>query len=127
MDAKKDVALLSVDSHVEHEGLNFIQGEVAEGQEVLAISGAFGLSLSSATGIVSATGVKLKRGQRFGMIQTDTVVNPGSSGGPLFNDRGEVVGLISNIYSNTGNFSGAAFVIPADILIKLLEKKGFGG
>ena len=61
------------------------------------------------------------------MIQTDTVVNPGSSGGPLFNDRGEVVGLISNIYSNTGNFSGAAFVIPADILIKLLEKKGFDG
>ena len=124
-DRKKDVALLAIPKEANMIGLSLSEVRMKEGQEVLAISGAFGLSLSSSTGIVSALDVKLKKGQSYGLMQTDAAVNPGSSGGPLFNVGGEVVGLISNIYSNSGDFSGAAFVIPADVLIKLLEKKGF--
>lgn len=122
-DSNSDVAMLSVQKKQSMKGLRLAGEEVREGQEILAISGAFGISLSSSAGIVSSSGVKLKNRQKFGLIQTDAALNPGSSGGPLFNHKGEVVGMVSNIYSNTGNFSGAAFAVPAPVIVQLLERR----
>ena len=55
-------------------------------------------------------------------IQTDVAVNPGNSGGPLFNDRGEVVGINSQIYSRTGGFQGLSFSIPIDVAYKIKDQ-----
>jgi serine protease Do len=66
-------------------------------------------------GIVSAKGRSLPQENFVPFIQTDVAVNPGNSGGPLFNMRGEVVGINSQIYSRTGGFMGLSFAIPIDV------------
>src|SRR5258706_7040954 len=69
-------------------------------------------------GIVSAIGREVRGGSAYNyvnFIQTDVAVNPGNSGGPLFNMSGEVVGINSQIYSNTGSYAGLSFAIPIDI------------
>jgi serine protease Do len=66
-------------------------------------------------GIVSAKGRSLPQENFVPFIQTDVAVNPGNSGGPLFNLRGEVVGINSQIYSRTGGFMGLSFAIPIDV------------
>ena len=123
---RDDVALLAVAKKGIEGALSLRELPIEEGIHVLSISNAFGVSLSSSTGIVSALDVKLKRTQPFGYLQTDAALNRGSSGGPLFDSEGKVVGLVSVIYSNTGAFSGAAFAVPASRLTQLLNKKGFG-
>ncbi|HRC70012.1 MAG TPA: trypsin-like peptidase domain-containing protein, partial [Candidatus Competibacter denitrificans] len=72
------------------------------GEWVLAIGSPFGLEHTATQGIVSAVGRNLPSGTYVPFIQSDVAVNPGSSGGPLFNLRGEVVGINSQIYSSTG-------------------------
>ena len=98
---RDDVALLKVAKKGFKGALSLRVLSVEEGMHILSISNAFGVSLSSSTGIVSALDVKLKRTQPFGYLQTDAALNRGSSGGPLFDSEGDVVGLISVIYSNT--------------------------
>jgi len=124
LNRKNDVALLEVDIK---EGSNHaleLDDQVAvEGQGALAIAGSFDLSISSSVGIVSAVDVVLPGKKKLKLIQTDAAINPGSSGGPLLNNQGKVIGLISNIYTKTGSFSGAAFAIPAPAIKKLIAIK----
>lgn len=122
LNKSEDVALLSVNfPEFTENGLEISKRSLQDGQSLLAISGAFGFSMSSTVGIVSAQDVKLRVGQKHGLLQTDAALNPGSSGGPLFDRYGEVVGLISNIYSKTGTFSGASFAVNARRLRVLLK------
>jgi serine protease Do len=78
-------------------------------------------------GIVSAKGRSLPDSSYVNFIQTDVAVNPGNSGGPLFNLAGEVIGINSQIYSRTGSFSGISFAIPVEVAMKVkdqLQKHG---
>jgi serine protease Do len=72
-------------------------------------------------GVVSAKGRSLP-GDQVPFIQTDVAVNPGNSGGPLFNTRGEVVGINSQIYSETGGYQGLSFAIPIDIAVRIKDQ-----
>ncbi len=85
------------------------------GEWVLAIGSPFGFENTVTAGIVSAKGRSLPQENYVPFIQTDVAVNPGNSGGPLFNMRGEVVGINSQIYSRTGGFMGLSFAIPIDV------------
>lgn len=90
------------------------------GQWVAAIGSPFGLENSITAGIVSAR--KRETGDYLPFIQTDVAVNPGNSGGPLINMRGEVVGINSQIYSRSGGYMGISFAIPIDEAIKISDQ-----
>lgn len=85
------------------------------GEWVVAIGSPFGFDNSVTAGIVSAKGRSLPQESYVPFIQTDVAVNPGNSGGPLFNLRGEVVGINSQIYSRSGGYMGLSFAIPIDV------------
>jgi serine protease Do len=90
------------------------------GEWVVAIGSPFGLENTVTAGIVSAKG--RDTGDYLPFIQTDVAVNPGNSGGPLLNMRGEVVGINSQIYSRTGGFMGISFAIPIDEAMRVGEQ-----
>ena len=92
------------------------------GEWVAAIGAPFGFENSVTAGIVSAKGRLLPNESYVPFIQTDVAVNPGNSGGPLFNMRGEVVGINSQIYSRTGGYMGVSFAIPIDIAMNIAEQ-----
>ena len=89
--------------------------DVRVGEWVVAIGAPFGFENTVTAGIISATARSLPEGTYVPFIQTDAAVNPGNSGGPLFNMKGEVIGINSQIYSRTGGFQGLAFAIPIDV------------
>ncbi|NNC98759.1 MAG: trypsin-like serine protease [Gammaproteobacteria bacterium] len=120
LDRASDLALLRVDVGM-LPVLEISDKQLVEGQSVLGIGAAFGLSVSSSLGIVSALNVRLNTVKVAGMIQTDVSVNPGSSGGALLDSDGEVVGLITKIYSKTGTFAGSSFAVPAAKITSMLE------
>ena len=92
------------------------------GEWVLAIGSPFGLESTVTAGVVSATGRNLGNDSQVPFIQTDVAVNPGNSGGPLFNTRGEVVGINSQIYSQTGGYMGMSFAIPMDVAGRIKDQ-----
>ena len=92
------------------------------GEWVLAIGSPFGFENSVSAGVVSAKGRSLPDDSFVPFIQTDVAVNPGNSGGPLFNARGEVVGINSQIYSRTGGYQGLSFAIPIEVATKVKEQ-----
>jgi serine protease Do len=97
------------------------------GEWVVAIGSPFGFENSVSAGIVSAKSRSLPDSNYVPFIQTDVAVNPGNSGGPLFNLAGEVIGINSQIYSRTGSFSGISFAIPVEVALKVkdqLQKHG---
>jgi serine protease Do len=114
-DPVSDIALLKVEAS----GLQPVRvGDPARlrpGEWVAAIGAPFGLERSVTAGIVSALGRTLPEESFVPFIQTDVAVNPGNSGGPLFNLAGEVVGVTSVIYSDTGGYQGLSFAIPIDV------------
>jgi serine protease Do len=85
------------------------------GDYVLAIGAPFGLEETATAGIVSATGRSLPGDGAVPFIQTDAAVNPGNSGGPLFDATGAVVGINSQIYSSSGGYQGVSFAIPINL------------
>jgi serine protease Do len=91
------------------------------GEWVLAIGSPFGLESSVTAGVVSAKGRSLPQ-DSTPFIQTDVAVNPGNSGGPLFNTRGEVVGINSQIYSQTGGYQGLSFAIPIEVASRIKDQ-----
>ena len=88
---------------------------VKVGEWVLAIGSPFGFENTVTAGIVSATSRSLPDGTYVPFLQTDAAVNPGNSGGPLFNLKGEVIGINSQIYSRSGGYQGISFAIPVDV------------
>jgi serine protease Do len=92
------------------------------GDWVLAIGAPFGFENSVTAGVLSAKGRSLPDGSGVPFIQTDVPINPGNSGGPLFGLDGEVIGINSQIYSNTGAFQGMSFAIPIDVAMKIAEQ-----
>jgi serine protease Do len=126
-DAKSDVAVLKINAH----DLPVTQlGDprtLQVGEWVVAIGSPFGLENTVTAGIVSAKGRSLPDDTYVPFIQTDVAVNPGNSGGPLFNLRGEVVGINSQIYSRSGGYQGLSFAIPIDVAMnvgKQLQTQG---
>ena len=97
------------------------------GEWVLAIGAPFGFENSVTAGIVSAKGRALPQENYVPFIQTDVAVNPGNSGGPLFNMRGEVVGVNSQIISRSGGYMGLSFAIPIDVAMDVAEQLKGGG
>ncbi|MBI1397528.1 MAG: Do family serine endopeptidase [Betaproteobacteria bacterium] len=119
LDKRTDVAVLKIDAS----GLPTVEiGEsdsVKVGSWVAAIGSPFGLENTVTAGIVSATSRNLPSDAYVPFIQTDVAVNPGNSGGPLFNLKGQVIGINSQIYSRTGGYMGLSFAIPIDVAMKV--------
>jgi serine protease Do len=115
VDKPTDIAVV----RIEAKGLPAVRlgdpSKVRVGEWVLAIGSPFGFENTVTAGIVSATSRSLPDGTYVPFIQTDAAVNPGNSGGPLFNMKGEVIGINSQIYSRTGGYQGLAFAIPIDV------------
>jgi serine protease Do len=128
LDKASDVALLKIDAS----GLPAVKlgdsSTVEVGDWVLAIGSPFGLEHSVTQGIVSAIGRSLPDGNYVPFIQTDVAVNPGNSGGPLFNLRGEVVvGINSQIYSRSGGYMGLSFAIPVNVASNVARQLAANG
>jgi serine protease Do len=121
-DAASDIALVKIEA----DGLPVARlGDPAKlrpGEWVAAIGAPFGLERSVTAGIVSALRRTLPEESFVPFIQTDVAVNPGNSGGPLFNLRGEVVGVNSVIYSDTGGYMGLSFAIPIDVAMEVASQ-----
>jgi serine protease Do len=121
VDRKTDVALIKIDAR----GLPAVRiGDPAKarvGEWVAAIGSPFGFENSVTAGIISAKARHLPDEDYVPFIQTDVAVNPGNSGGPLFNMAGEVIGINSLIFSGTGGYMGLSFAIPIDVAMKVKE------
>lgn len=121
-DERTDVALLKVN------GTNYPALRVGNvdrlrvGEPVLAIGSPFGFDYSASAGIVSAKSRNMSGETSVPFIQTDVALNPGNSGGPLFNQNGEVVGVNSRIFSGTGGYMGLSFSIPIDVAMDVADQ-----
>jgi len=122
VDKTSDVAVLKIEA----KNLPTIKiGSAANtrvGEWVLAIGSPFGFENTATAGIVSAKSRSLPDDNYVPFIQTDVAVNPGNSGGPLFNMAGEVIGINSQIYSRSGGYQGLSFAIPIEVVMKVEEQ-----
>jgi serine protease Do len=121
-DQSTDLALLKIDVG----GLPVIpwadSSQLKVGEWVLAIGSPFQLSQTVTAGIVSATGrAELGFAQYEDFIQTDAAINPGNSGGALINGRGELVGINTGIYSESGGYQGIGFAVPSNLAKKVVD------
>ena len=120
-DKPSDIAVLKIDA----KNLPAVKLDPADdvkvGQWVVAIGSPFGFENSVTAGIVSAKSRTLPDESYVPFIQTDVAVNPGNSGGPLFNLQGEVVGINSQIYSRTGGYEGLSFAIPINVALHVKD------
>jgi serine protease Do len=118
VDKRSDVALIKIAAT----GLPTVRFGDSErlrpGQWVIAIGSPFGFENSVTAGVVSATARPLDE-TYVPFIQTDAAVNPGNSGGPLFNTDGEVIGINAQIYSRTGGYMGMSFAVPIDLALNV--------
>ena len=127
-DKRSDIALLKVKTDAKLPTVKI--GDAAKvkvGQWVLAIGSPFGFERTATQGIISALGRNLPSDNYVPFIQTDAAVNPGNSGGPLFNLDGEVIGVNSQIYSRSGGYQGVSFAIPIDVAMEVVDQIKTGG
>jgi serine protease Do len=121
-DPKTDVAVLRIDAkNLPTVPLGSTR-TLKVGEWVLAIGSPFGFENSVTAGVVSAKGRSLPDDSLVPFIQTDVAVNPGNSGGPLFNGRGEVVGINAQIYSRSGGYQGLSFAIPIELAVQIKDQ-----
>ncbi len=122
VDKATDIAVLKIDA----KNLPAVKtGDPAQakvGSWVVAIGQPFGFENTVTSGIVSAKSRALPEDSYVRFIQTDAAVNPGNSGGPLFNLKGEVIGINSQIFSRTGGSQGLAFAIPIDVAMQVEQQ-----
>ena len=121
-DPTTDIAVLRIDA----KNLPIVRlGDAQQlqvGDPVLAIGSPFGFEQTATQGIVSAKGRSLPGDAAVPFIQTDAAVNPGNSGGPLFDGTGAVVGINAQIYSQSGGYQGLAFAIPINVALKVKDQ-----
>ncbi len=122
-DSRTDTALLKIEAT----GLPFVKigdpSKLKVGEWIVAIGQPFGLENTLTKGVVSAKGRNVgDRDVLAAFIQHDAAVNPGNSGGPLFNLRGEVVGMNSMIFTRSGAFSGLSFAVPIDQAMDVVKQ-----
>lgn len=121
-DTSTDIAVLRIDA----KNLPVVRlGDAQQlqvGDPVLAIGSPFGFEQSATQGIVSAKGRSLPGDAAVPFIQTDVAVNPGNSGGPLFDGTGAVVGINAQIYSQSGGYQGLSFAIPINVALKVKDQ-----
>jgi serine protease Do len=122
VDRQTDVAVLKIEAT----NLPIVQmgnsSETKVGEWVLAIGSPFGFENSVTAGIVSAKARALPDESLVPFIQTDVAVNPGNSGGPLFNMKGEVIGINSQIFSETGGYQGLSFAVPIEVAANVQDQ-----
>ena len=127
-DKKTDLALIKVDTNRKLTPVKFGDSDkIRVGDWILAIGNPFGLGGSVTAGIISAKSRDIASGPYDNFIQTDASINQGSSGGPMFNLQGEVIGINTAIFSTTGGSMGIGFAIPANqahFVIKQLKEQG---
>lgn len=121
-DPQTDVAVLKIDAKDLPAVRLGDSDKVRVGEWAVAIGSPFGFENTVTSGIVSAKSRSLPDGTYVPFIQTDVAVNPGNSGGPLFNLNGEVIGINSQIYSSTGGYQGLSFAIPIDMVVKVKDQ-----
>jgi len=122
-DAKTDLALLKVEPKGKLPALKWgNSGDSRVGDWVLAIGNPFGLGGSVTAGIISARGRDINSGPYDDFFQTDAAINRGNSGGPLFNMKGEVIGINTAIYSPTGGSVGIGFAIPSTLANRVIKQ-----
>ena len=127
-DKRTDIALIKIEPTGALPAVKF--GDPAKlkvGEWVIAIGSPFGFENTVTAGIVSGKGRIMQDANLVPFIQTDVAINVGNSGGPLFNMRGEVVGINSRLFSPTGTYLGIAFAIPIDVALDVqtqLQAKG---
>jgi serine protease Do len=120
VDKRTDVAVVKID------GTNLPRLTIGDpsklrvGEWVIAIGSPFGLDNTVTAGIISAKA--RDTGDYLPLIQTDVAVNPGNSGGPLINMRGEVIGINSQIYSRSGGYMGISFAVPIDEAVRVADQ-----
>ncbi|MFC4521501.1 Do family serine endopeptidase [Cupriavidus pinatubonensis] len=118
VDARSDVALLRIAARSLPTVVLGDSSRVRAGEPVLAIGSPYGFESTATGGIVSAVSRPLPE-DTFPFIQTDVAVNPGNSGGPLFNQDGQVIGINAQIYTQTGGYQGLSFAIPINVATKV--------
>ena len=121
-DPATDIAVLRIDAKNLPVVILGDPARARAGDWVLAIGSPFGFENSVSAGIVSAKGRSLPGETYVPFIQTDVAVNPGNSGGPLFNLAGEVIGINSQIYSRSGGYQGLSFAIPIDVALRVKDQ-----
>jgi len=127
-DPKTDLALLKVDTDASLPYVELGDSDSARvGEWVVAVGNPFGLGGTVTAGILSARGRDINSGPYDDYLQVDAPINRGNSGGPLFNNRGQVIGVNSAIYSPTGGSVGIGFAIPSNLVrdvVAQLETNG---
>jgi serine protease Do len=121
-DKQSDIAVLKVDAKSLPTVTLGKSSNANVGEWVVAIGSPFGFENSVTAGIVSAKARSLPDANYTQFIQTDVAVNPGNSGGPLFNLAGEVIGINSQIYSRSGGFQGISFAIPIEVAMNVKDQ-----
>ncbi len=121
LDRRTDVALLKVNAH----NVPVVRTDPAPlcpGEAVAALGSPFGFASSVAVGVISAYPRFVAGASAIPFIQTDVAINPGSSGGPLFDARGRVLGMNSMLYSASGTYIGVAFALPIDRVLQIASE-----
>jgi serine protease Do len=122
IDKPSDVAVLKIDA----KNLPTVKlgdsRNIKVGEWVVAIGSPYGFENSVTSGIVSAKARSLPDETYVPFIQTDVAVNPGNSGGPLFNMKGEVIGINSQIYTRSGGYQGLSFAVPIDEAVHVKDQ-----
>ena len=122
-DPVSDIAVLKIQSNKKFPAVKFADSDKAKvGDWVLAIGNPFGLGGTVTQGIISAINRDINMGRYDNFIQTDASINQGNSGGPLFNMSGEVLGINTAIFSNSGGSVGIGFAIPANFAKNVIEQ-----
>ena len=127
-DPKTDLALIKIEANQQLQPVTFGDSDkIRVGDWILAIGNPFGLGGSVTAGIISAKSRDIESGPYDNFIQTDASINQGNSGGPMFNMKGEVIGISSAIFSTTGVSQGIGFAIPVNLADWVIAQlKNFG-
>ena len=120
IDKRTDVALIKIEGAKLPKATIGDSDKIRAGEWVIAIGSPFELENTVTAGIISAKA--RDTGDYLPLIQTDVAVNPGNSGGPLINMRGEVIGINSQIYSRSGGYMGISFAVPIDEAMRVADQ-----